>query len=471
VYTYAYINKTVSATSTEQTMAEITAGVTDGLGTKVSGTKYASDIPGYTKLNAYRVWGNILRISKDYDYGLVRGQVRLGLWTEGSATNRQRYYFDITKCFAAGCDPFDSAWNYADTNTKKGTTYNGKSGVGYLEHSGWLQYQPFVEIDIKPTSDLTITPGFKYIDWTHSISAPVISGSKPPVAYSGPDHFVTSRALPFLTANYRLGDSWSSYFQYAQGIYVPDISVFEQKGPVASFPAAETTTNYQIGTVYYADNFSFDADLYYIGVNNNYSYVSCATIGGSSGEYCALNTGKAIYKGVEGEATYSFAGLFGDAGWLDGLMLFGNGSLNSAKSDGLQLNNAPLWTAAAGLIYKWNGINFSLVDKTVGQQYLDSAHVDANGVSAGAAGYRGSAFYHLGAYSTVNLTVGYSFENFEAKIGVNNLFDDRSIVSMSINDSAPSGTSVKDLASRGSSLDQYYFQAARSVQFTLKAKL
>lgn len=470
IYTYAYVNKTVTATSSEQTAAEILAGVTDGLGTKVNGVKYASDIPGYIKLNAYRVWGNILRVSKDYDYGIVTGQVRVGLWSEGSATQRERYYYDVTKCFAAGCDPFGSAWDYADTNVKKGTTYDGRSGVGYYEHSGWMQYEPFIEVDIKPLDNLTLTPGFKYINWEHSINAPVIAASKPPVAYSGPAQFTTSRALPFFTANYRIEESWSTYFQYAQGIYVPDISVFEQAGTVSSFPAAETTSNYQFGSVYYADHFSVDADVYYIGVNNNYSYVDCGTVGGSAGNSCAVNTGKAIYKGLEGQATYSFAGITNAPGWLDGLMLFINGSVNSAKSNNLQLANAPLWTAAGGLIYKWNGIKLSLVDKTVGQQYLDNNHTDKNGVAATSSAYSGTAFYKLGAYSTLNLTAAYNFANFEASVGVNNLLDDRSLVAMSINDSKPSGASVHDMIGRASSLDQYFFQPSRSVQFSLKAK-
>ena len=75
--------------------------------------------------------------------------------------------------------------------------------------------------------------------------------------------------------NYKIEPSWSIYFEYAKGIYIPDISAFENTPPTGpgSFPAPETTTNYQFGTVYYADQFTFDADVYYIPIHNN--YISC----------------------------------------------------------------------------------------------------------------------------------------------------------------------------------------------------
>src|SRR5882757_1728056 len=65
-YTYAYVNKTLSTTSIQQTAANITAGITQGNGTIVSGVKFPNDVPGYTKQNAFRVWGNIFRASKDF---------------------------------------------------------------------------------------------------------------------------------------------------------------------------------------------------------------------------------------------------------------------------------------------------------------------------------------------------------------------------------------------------------------------
>ena len=44
--------------------------------------KFPNDVPGYTKQNAYRVWGNIFRASDDFDFGWLTGQVRAGVWWE-----------------------------------------------------------------------------------------------------------------------------------------------------------------------------------------------------------------------------------------------------------------------------------------------------------------------------------------------------------------------------------------------------
>ena len=245
----------------------------------------------------------------------------------------------------------------------------------YIEHSNWNQYQPFVEVDLHPIEDLTITPGFKYVWWQHSVAAPIEQKVRPLSPYN--DTFVTTQDLPFVEANYKIQPNWSVYFQYATGIYVPDISAFENKTGVLSannVPKAQTTTNYQFGTVYYADNWTFDGDLYYIGINNNIVYSACTATGqfaGPSGETCAVNTGVATYKGIEGEGTYAF----GDddfGGWLNGMSVFASGSVNDAKSRGKYIKQAPLWTQATGIVYKTDGFKFSMIDKIVGQQYSDT---------------------------------------------------------------------------------------------------
>ena len=88
-------------------------------------------------------------------------------------------------------------------------------------------------------------------------------------------------------------------------------------------------------------------------MDNNIVFQSCtqAPFTGPSGETCALNTGKAVYQGVEGQGTFAF----GDddfGGALNGLSLFASGSINSAKSNHLTIKQAPLWTEATGLVYK-----------------------------------------------------------------------------------------------------------------------
>ena len=463
-YTYAYVNKTLSTVSVQQTAANIAAGITQGNGSIVNGTFFPNDVPGYTKQNAYRVWGNIFRASSDFDFGWLTGQVRAGVWWESSATQRARSDYDATKCFSSPrrCNPwhdqsFSDSRLYNSTSKPSAVVATPTSkpfGGGffeYQEHSGWNQYEPFVELELRPLPDLTITPGFKYVWWNHYVNAPLEQKTKPVVPFTG--EFTTTRDLPFATVNYKIQPSWSVYAQYAQGIYVPDISAFEQSTPLSlpSAPKAQTTTNYQFGTVYYADNFTFDADIYYIGVDNNIVYQSCTTppFTGPAGETCATNTGVATYKGIEGEGTYAFDGD------LEGLAVFINGSLNSSKTQGKWIKGAPMWTSASGVFYKMGMWKLSLIDKLVGQQYSDSAN---------------TTFYKLGAYNVMDFKGSANWENLEFGLGIYNLLNSRSLAAVGINDKSPlGGSSVYDYINRPGSLDQYYFQPSRSFQFTIKA--
>jgi iron complex outermembrane receptor protein len=472
-YSLAYVNKTLSTTSVQQTAADIAAGITEGncaagsagctpakagaaatFGTIVNGVNFPSDVPGYTKQNAYRNWGDILRLAGDYDFGWLKGQVRTGVWWEHSSSQRERSDFDATKCFAsANCNPWHDN-SFADSRLLTGqkTPTSGAARGGffeYIEHSGWDQYQPFVELEMKPTDDLTITPGFKYVWWNHYVNAPLEQKTKPVIQVI--ESFTTTRDLPFLMVNYKIQPSWSVYAQYAQGIYVPDISAFEQSGGTAVFPKAQTTTNYQVGTVYYADNWTFDGDIYYIGVDNNISFQSCTSppFTGPVGETCALNTGVATYKGIEGEGTYAFQGD------LEGLAVFLNGSLNSSKSGGKWLKQAPMWTSAGGIFYKRDIWKVSLIDKLVGQQYSDNTD---------------TSFYKLGAYNVMDFKGSVDFQDYEISLGVYNLLNSRSLASVGINDKTPiGGASVNDYGNRPNSLDQYYFQPSRSFQVSLTA--
>jgi iron complex outermembrane receptor protein len=420
-----------------------------------------NDVPGYTKQNAYRVWGDIARFADDFDFGWLTGQFRAGIWWESSATQRQRSDFDLTQCLLNACNPWHNE-TYADASLSQlGATKNKSAAYRggyfeYVEHTNWNQYQPYVELELHPLEGLTLTPGFKYVNWDRTVNAPLEQKTVPVVPFSGA--FTTTRDLPFFEANYKIEPSWSVYAQYAQGIYIPDISSFEQKTPVAVFPKAETTTNYQFGSVYYADNFTIDGDLYYVGVDNNIVFQSCTTapFTGPAGEQCALNTGKAVYQGVEGETTYAF----GDNdfnGALNGLSVFASASYNSARSNHLAIKQAPFWTEATGLVYKIDAFKFSVIDKVVGQQYSDTNN---------------TRFYKLGAYNNMDLKGAWDIDNFELSLGVNNVLNARNLLSLTINDSNPiGGVNVYDVANRGSSLDQYYYAPPRSFQVSLKAAL
>ena len=461
-YTYAYVNRTNSATAATQTNADIAAGISENVGTWVGGTNFKTDVQGYTKQNAFRVWGNIFRMGQEFDFGWLTGQARAGVWWESSATQRTRNDYDATKCLAINCDPWhdtsvvDTSQTAAHLAKPKAVVLANGLATEYVEHSNWSQYQPFVELELHPFDGLTFTPGFKYVNWDRTVAAPLEQKTSPPVPFSG--GYTTTRSLPFAMANYRILPNWSVYGQYAQGIYVPDISTFEQSVPTSVFPKAETTTNYQLGSVFYSDNFTVDGDLYYIGVDNNYVSQKCnvAPFTGSSSETCFINSGTAVYSGAEGEATYAF-GMDDFGGALDGLSIFANGSVSRAKSAGLWIKQAPMWTAAGGLMYKTGFFKMSVIDKAVGQQYSDKTLVT-------------SSFYKIPAYNNMDFKASFDVDRWEFAVGVYNVLNARSLVQIAQNDSTPiGGANARDLINRGSSLDQYYFMPSRSVQMTVKA--
>jgi iron complex outermembrane receptor protein len=248
--------------------------------------------------------------------------------------------------------------------------------------------------------------------------------------------------------NYKIEPSWSVYAQFAKGIYVPDISTFENSSPTApnGFPAPELTTNYQFGTVYYADNFTFDADVYYIPVTNNIEPEPCTF---DASEECELNNGTALYKGIEGEGTYAFDDLFGFD--VRGLSIFANGALMSSKQEKGSTNpgnwepSAPDWTAAGGILYSRDQWKFSLIDKLVGSQYSDAANTPA---------------YKLGSYADLFGSVGYMIGKFEMNLTADNILDRRNTTLITINDTT--------LQPAATSLNQFFFEPPRSLMFAVK---
>jgi iron complex outermembrane recepter protein len=403
------------------------------------------------------VWGDVLRVSDDYDLDGITGQVRAGIWYEGQATHRYKYYFDANQCNADGANPYiqDSVTQAAAVcGVKKGSDL--VPGVGYAkddEYSSWSQYEPFAEIDIRPTDDLLITPGVKYIHWDHSVNAPVEQGNTcgidlacSPYNTVGENFqasFTTTTTLPFLQVNYRLEPNWSVYGEYAKGVYVPDISAFEASTQTTQFPSAEETTNYQLGTVYYADHFTFDADVYYIGINNNYVSEACP---GDVNDTCYVNNGRATYAGIEGEGTYAFDNILGLN--VEGLSVFANGALMRSKaSTGYWEPNAPFWTSALGLLFQSSSWRFSLIDKYTGQQYNDTTDIKA---------------YEMPAYGDLMASIAYDFANYEVGLNVDNLLNSRAVTVIS---EGGTGTSI------ALSTDQYQFQSPMSVMVTFKAHL
>lgn len=417
-YTYFYNNATISA-------ADVTGATpnTTYLGTGVLSAKQTAvkgDIPGYTKLNSYRTYGDILKGIFD----LGPATLTVGGWIEWNVTHRKRYEYDMTK---GGPDALAYNWNQKvkDINGKTlGYTY-----INYDQDSHGNQEQLFAELEIRPTATIKITPGIKYIDFTRKLNAIANQKTHNPASFTAS----WNDALPFVTVNWQPTGTFSAYAQYAKGFLAPPLSVLYNYDPSNNTVQPETSTNYQVGVVYHGSHLSVDADAYWIDFKNKFA---SEKIGGDTVFY---NQGGVTYKGFEGQVTYAF-----DLG----LALFANASRNWAESNetGLQVKGAPFMTAAGGVIYHGGPIKASIIDKYTGAQYADDANTPG---------------YRVPGYNTTMASVSYDFGVFTVQGTVSDLFNSTKVTSIDIND-GPAGLITSD--------DQYHFQPGREWSISLLAK-
>ncbi|MEI6282460.1 MAG: TonB-dependent receptor plug domain-containing protein, partial [Alphaproteobacteria bacterium] len=205
VYSYYYKNDTESALDATLTPADIAAGKGLGVTLVPNGKLIANGhIPGYTKLNVYKIYGNILHIDQDVPFGTIK----TGLWSEKADTGpRYRADYDATATLGAPS-------KVTDFRQKVVAGYpNTPQYLEYLQYSGWTQYEPFIDVVWKVSPKLTITPGLKYMNEKIHVDAEVNQSSRLP--FHGSKTF--SKTLYFLTGNYKIRDNWSAYAQYATG--------------------------------------------------------------------------------------------------------------------------------------------------------------------------------------------------------------------------------------------------------------
>jgi iron complex outermembrane receptor protein len=253
------------------------------------------------------------------------------------------------------------------------------------------------------------------------------------------------KPLYFGTINYKITPNWSIYAQTATGFLIPSLTYLYSDGLSLQDLKPTETTNYQGGTVYSQGRFTADADIYKIFVTDQeIANAACQ---------CYVNGGNAHYSGVEGEVAYLFP---------FGLTVFANASLNTAKDVTADMTepDAPKWTDALGVLYSYRKMQASLTWKEVGSQVEYTA--PAGGTAPDGAVLLANQERQIGAYSTINATVGYDFGHFKVKVAAFNLADHRSITSIS-----GSGTTSTGAPSTG---DYYTFQAGREILLTLEAK-
>jgi iron complex outermembrane receptor protein len=388
--------------------------------TTSAGVKQAGHIPAYTKLNVYKIYGDILHLDQDLPFGALKA----GLWIEHADTG-PRARFD-----------YEAGTRAQDFRQK--VLAGVPQYLEYNQNSGWDQYQPFVDLVWNATPQLTVTPGVKYVNWEISVDADVNQKSRQP--FHGSKTF--EKTLYFLTANYRVRDNLSAYAQYATGILVPDISVTQVAAPNLDDLKPQLSTNYQVGAVYHGGSLTLDADAYYIEFKNKLQ----SALNPVTKETDQFNLGGATYKGIEAQATWLATG---------NLYVFANGSINSARTKGLvdpthgitvvggkQIAGAPESTAAVGAVFHNDSWTVSLIDKYAGRQWAAEGE---------------PAAYAIPGYHSADLTAVYRFGEGRYRIegAIYNLTDSQHFTNIKPGKTVP--------------YDQYFYQAERSYQVSVKA--
>jgi iron complex outermembrane receptor protein len=407
------------------------------IGSKVA--TYASDIKGKYTNAVVSSWGDTLR----FQASTALADIKWGLWFDSQHDDRYSETVDITQ---------------------KNVPVTGKTGTAYSYDYTDLgtTWQPYLEVDFHPVSGLTVNPGIKYTNYKRDLNATLNKGGSN--GFTGLDYDAWQ---PSIAANYRITNSWAAYAQVARGFLAPPIDVFQVQDPTDLKP--ELTWNYQVGTVVHGHNWSLSADAYYIDFSNFLS--AQTTIVGGTAESSYVNAGGAIYKGLEFEGQYGLA---------RGLSFYGNATLNSAKykGTGATLEEAPKWTAAAGLIYEdKHGPFGSLIGKWIGPRYgNDNANVpmDAgflNGDVPIAAGTIDDPTSHIGTTFSADLAVGWHFDHvtgllhgLTASIKVGNLFNSHALTDYA-------GTQSAVQAGQQVPYNLYLRQPGRSVFFNLETHL
>ena len=486
-YSYWYSNKTLTGNSNDFSKAFGSVGgptvitSTAGLAYPAGGAGYTGNkvpgLSGYLKRNEYRVTGDVALFTKDFDIGTLKAggmyeyarteryilQIALPVPNSG-ITGYATPDFSQLKAAAFPTVPAVAGCAGYPTTVAPGKTYNGACqtplNIKYNEYSGWHYYQLFSEFDWKPTENLTITPGVKYLNFQLYIHAPVLQTEQPLYLSKTYD-----KPLGFLTANYRITPYWTAYAQASQGFLVPNISSMYVNAPNFSAVQPQQSMAYQVGTVWARGDLTFDADIYDIEFTHKLqSNTITDTTSPFFGQTYFTNSGGATYKGFEGQATY----LVGH-----GLSVFANYSNNQAtgKDDpinpggnGKQLALAPRWTAAQGMRFEHHGLvadDDSLVltvdNKLVGPQLANAAK--------GAAGPTGL----IKTWSLANLSATYRISRFAIEAQVLNLADRQFLTGMKGSALLAGTNQFAFTSAQGGGANVPQYLTPRSYQITLKA--
>jgi len=403
-------------------------------------------IAGTDKLNSYVTNGNILRLSKETDTGILR----TGLWLEQASSYRYQ----------------------TPTNP---LTWVDVPLPNFLENYLTTTAQTYVEYEYKATEDLRVTPGVKFAQYQQDFKHAQdnggavgllggVAGTK--ITYNTtaatPTSVITSASggassisnsitytdlMPSLDVHYKIRPNWSVYGQYSIGDQIPSTGVFDVlNAQPTSVPKATKSSATQIGTVWSSPGYTFAADIYNTVLDN--SYTSVVDASGNTGWFAS---GTETSQGIEVESNITLG---------SGFSVYGNATYGSVKYDasGKWVAGAPQDTETLALNYQKNEWDINLSVNRIGQTYNDSKDLAKNLVN--------EAFV-IDPVVVTNLFVNYTVKSPFAKakkaklqFGVNNLMDSHNITSVA---TAQNGST----SATPNPADLLYVLAGRSVNVTL----
>ena len=153
-YTYSYDNETLSGNDVTLFATATPAQIATANTVKLTpGGGAVFGVPGYTKTNKYRVYGDIAKAKiKLTDFATITG----GLWIEWVNTYRQQRDVNLVTM----------APNYVEKAVKNPVTGAATpANIKFDQDSHTGHYELFTEVELRPLPGLTITPGFKHVDF------------------------------------------------------------------------------------------------------------------------------------------------------------------------------------------------------------------------------------------------------------------------------------------------------------------
>jgi iron complex outermembrane receptor protein len=411
IYTYAYYHEDLNGDDVNDqglpgqfTNAQLTAaGAVPNLVELTPGGPVTAGVPGQVFKNTYRSVGTIERAQKNFDWG----DIKFGVWFDHQVNSRFVQNVDLTD---------GNAINYytGDSNGGKVKPLNDEDSIERLQHNQLYTFQPYLQFDYSPIDNLTLTGGVKYAFFRRALFAPVQQKTELPTGYQHD----WGKFLPSFEAKYNFTPELSAYAQFAEGFLAPNLNTFYTTNINTNAYAPEETYNYQTGSEYQGQHLALGADVYLVHFMNYIASKPDPTEPGSANDIF-YNAGGAIYKGIEGETTYTFD---------SGFSFFANAGLNKSNYTGTNdyVDEAPQFTANAGIIYDKNGVYASAIDEVTGGEYGGAPALGTNPREPG-------QWYN--PYNVVNLALGYTFNHvyphlsqINVKLNVDNITNQQQII-------------------------------------------